>query len=201
MTYDPQQISDHTDQGLAKLLEQFREKPYLEALLKSYLDQIQKLENAIWEVILIRGIDASEGVNLDHIGRVVGRARLGLGDVDYRLALKAQIRINRSSGTPEDMIDVTRLSIPTTQDFTYDEAYPATIVIEVLGQSLFTILVLLDNLVRAKKGGVRLLLETSIEEDAFTFSEDDSAPDDLAHGLGDDLDSSVGGHLTDVLEG
>lgn len=203
MAYDPQKITDHADQGVFKFLEQFKDKPSLEALARSYLNRIQELEDAIWEVLLIRGIDLSEGVNLDSIGVIVGRPRLGLGDSDYRIALRAQIRINRSSGTPEDMIAVTGLSIPAGQSFTFAEAYPATVVIEVLGQSIFNMLVLLDNLIRTKAGGVRLLLEYSLNpiDNNFTFSDDDTTMADVNRGFGNDLDPSVGGYLIDVLEG
>lgn len=202
MTYDPQKITDHTDQGLSKFLEQFKDQAMLNALAASYLNRIQELENCLWEVILIRGIEASEGVNLDAIGSIVGRARLGLTDSDYRVALRAQVRINRSCGTPEDMIAVTALSITAGQLFTYEEAFPATIVIEILGQSIFNMLVLLDNLLRTKAGGVRLLLEYSLNPVAnnFTFSDDDTTVTDPDKGFGDDTDPSVGGYWIDVLE-
>jgi hypothetical protein len=202
MTYAPQKITDHADQGVFKFLEQFKEQPALEALARSYLNRIQELEDAIWEVILIRGIEESEGVNLDAIGNIVGRPRLGLGDVDYRVALRAQIRINRSSGTPEDMIAVTKLSITANQLFTFAEAIPATVVIEILDQVLFNILVLFDNLLRTKAGGVRLYLlySTVPIDDDFTFSEDDTATVDGIKGWSNDAGSS-GGHWIDALMG
>jgi hypothetical protein len=201
MTYDPQKITNHADQGVDKFLEQFKGEPALDALARSYLNRIQELEDAIWEVILIRGIDASEGVGLDAIGNIVGRKRLGLGDIDYRVALKAQIRINRSSGTPEDMIAVTALSVSPVQDFTYQEAYPATVVIEALGAMTFSILVLFDNLLRTKPGGVRLLLEYSEAalDASFTFSDDDTTMTDTGKGWGDDTDPLTGGVFIDVL--
>jgi len=126
---------------------------------------------------------------------------LGLIDADYRIALRAQIRINRSSGTPEDLIAITTLSISAGQAFTYEEAYPAAITIEVLDTFTLNILVLLDNLIRAKDGGVRLYLEYSLEpeEDCFTFSDDDSDPADTLRGWADDSPVTVGGYMTDVL--
>lgn len=203
MTYNPLLITDHSEQGVSKFLEQFKDKDFIANLARSYLNRIQELEYAIWEVILIRGVEASEGVNLDALGVVVGRPRLGLVDVDYRVALRAQIRINRSSGTPEDMIAVTGLSITPGQLFTFQEAYPATDVIEVLGTSVFDLLVLLDNLIRAKAGGVRLLLQYSLNPvgASFTFSDDDTTMSSVQLGFGDDTDPSVGGYFTDVLEG
>ena len=200
--YNLQKIIDHADQGIAKFLEQFKDKANLEALARSYLNRIQELENAIWEVINIRGIEESEGVGLDAIGRIVGRPRLALVDADYRIALRAQIRINRSSGTPEDMLAVTGLSIPAGNDCEYGEAYPATEIISVLGQSTFNLLVLLDNLIRAKTGGVKLFLEYSPGPDGETFlwSDDDSEPDDTIHGGADDSPETIGGYVSDYLE-
>lgn len=200
MAYTPSKTTDHTERGLTKFLEQFKGQPILSALLRSYLNRVQELEDAIWEVILIRGIDESEGVNLDAIGGIVGRPRLGLGDVDYRVALRAQIRINRSSGTPEDMIVVTGLSITAGESFTFEEAFPATVVIEVLGVAVFNILVLYDNLLRTKAGGVRLILEYSLNPtaDNFTFSDDDTTPSDTLRGWGDDSPVTLGGYWIDV---
>lgn len=199
MTYAPIKITDHADQGVAKFLEQFKDKAALEAWARSYLNRIQELEDAIGEVILIRGIDDSEGVGLNAIGKIVGRPRLALIDADYRIALRAQIRINRSSGTPEDLLDVTGLSIPAGQDFTLDEAYPATVIIEVLGQSVFNLLVLLDNLIRTKAGGVKLFLGYNPGSADFLWSDDDSEPTDTVHGGGDDTET-IGGYLSDYLE-
>jgi hypothetical protein len=202
MPYDITQSPDHADRGVAKFLEQFKNDPGLDAVTRSYLNRVQELENAIWEVILIRGIDLSEGVGLDVIGRVVGRARLGLIDSDYRIALRAQIRINRSSGTPEDLIAVAVLSMPAGFTFSYDEFPTATIVVHVNEQVGFNIQVLFDNLNRTRAGGVRLLLEyPSIDADtAFAFS-NVSATSDPLKGFGDAVTPlpSVGGYLISVI--
>lgn len=199
MTYNPEKILDHVDQAQAKLLEQFQDKPLLLALLASYIRRIQRLENAVWEVIEIRGIDASEGVGLDAIGVIVGRPRLGLEDIEYRISLKAQIRINRSSGTPEDMIDVTTLSLPDGFDFTYQEFYPATIWIDIIDVITVNPLVIFDNLTRAKPGGVRLIFSYSTDEDAFTFS-DDNPTASTTQGFADDISGNTGGFLIDVFQ-
>lgn len=200
MTYNPTQSTDHARRGLAKFLEQFKDKAKLNAFARSYLDRIQEAEDALWEILTIRGIDASSGIGLDMIGNLVKRKRLGLEDDDYKIALKAQIRINRSSGTPEDLITVTGLSVPAGQDFSYDESYPAGVVIEILEEAAFNVNMLLDNLIRTKAGGIRLLLYYwPFAGPAFTFSEDDTDTADPDHGFGDDEDESIGGYLIDVL--
>lgn len=169
---DPNHVAD----GEAKLLSQFKNSPKFRALLRSYLRQIQKLENAIWEVITIRGIAASEGVGLDVIGRVVKRARLGLSDGDYRLALRAQIRINRSSGSPIDILAITGLSLPDGASYFLTPYFPATILITIPDNVGANIQLLYDNLRRAKMGGVALFLIYALdpEENTFTFSSSDS---------------------------
>jgi hypothetical protein len=199
MAFSPS--SDHVVRGLAKLLEQFKDKAILSAVLGSYLRQIQKLEDATWEVVQSRHIDLAEGLALDFLGKVVGRPRLGLGDPDFRIAIRCQIRINRSSGRPEDLIDVTRLALPSGLGFTYTEFYPATVIIEVLDQVTFNIWVLYSALVRTKAGGVKLFLNYSPdpESETFAFSDSDSTMIDTSRGFGDADGSPEGGALIGVI--
>lgn len=201
MTYAPQPETDHEGKGLAKLLDQFKTLPVFAGFIGPWLRQIQKLEDAAWEVILIRGIEASSGVGLDAIGKIVGRQRLGLADPDYKIALRAKIRINRSSGRPNDLIDVAVLSLPQTGfSVLYSEYYPATVQIEVLGLVDFTVAVLFDNLFHAKAGGVKLFLTWAVQapEDSFTFAPPgDVVVNDPLAGFAD-TGQTTGGHLTAV---
>ncbi len=82
--------------------------PNLNALLAVILKQIQKAENALAQVILVRFLGFAEGVNLDAIGRLVGEPRLGKLDPAYRIAIRLRIFINGSKGTPEDIIHIAR---------------------------------------------------------------------------------------------
>ena len=102
-------IADHVEQGRALLLEQYRGKPRLDALLAAYTRQVQKLEDAIWSVILGRMLENAAGVQLDKIGKIVGQKRLGEPDVRYRMLIQVRIAINRSSGYPDEIINVARL--------------------------------------------------------------------------------------------
>lgn len=206
MSYDIAQSTDHGDRAVAKFLEQFKGQPYLDAVARSYLNRVQELENAIWEVLLIRGIDLSEGVGLDAIGRVVGRYRLGLDDIDYRIALRGQIRINRSSGTAEDVIAVGVLSLPAGFTFSFDEVGTAILRVHVDQTVGFNPLVLFDNLNRTRAGGVRLLLEylpsAVTPDNAFTLSDSTSVTNNPALGLGDAANPlpAVGGFLITVIQ-
>lgn len=200
MTYILAQVTDHEDRGLAKLLTQFRDSPVLRSVLRAYLRQIQRIEDATWEVIQARHIDG-EGIVLDYIGNLVGRKRKGLGDTDYKIAIKGQIRINRSSGTPEDLLAVIRLSIPEGYTFTYDESYTGTVLVEVLQLPVFNIKILYENLRTAKPAGVKLLLVYPVQDEAtsFAWAAGSVSVSDAVQGFGSTTDPTVGGHLLHVI--
>lgn len=203
MTYPATQVSDFADSAILRFLEQFKGKPELEKLARSYLNRVQELEDAIWEVILIRGIDASGGQGLDAIGATVGRRRLGLIDSDYRIALRAQIRINRSAGTPEDLIAVAILSLPAGYTFTFEELTIATVRVNVQSASGvdFNIRVLFDNLNHTRAAGVRLLLTylPAAPDHCFQFASGSVVETDPVQGFGDSTDATIGGELIGEL--
>lgn len=193
---------DHVARGLSRLIQKYKGKPRFEGLLSSYLRRVQELEDAIWEVIEYRLLTNAEGYQLDRIGRIVGRGRNNLSDRDYLIAIRGQIRINRSSGTPEDMIAVTMLSLPEGFQFTFAEGYPASEVIAITTPAIdFNINVLFANLVAAKCGGVRLFLEYSLfpDSDTFFWSDDSTTHADTRRGWGDLSDPSIGGHWPSLL--
>ncbi len=101
----------HVEVGLGRLIERWRadKNPVLAAILTSYLEEAQELEDAIWFVIYGRMLDYAEGAQLDMLGRIVGQPRDGLPDDRYAVQIRARIRINRSIGTPTDVIEVLQL--------------------------------------------------------------------------------------------
>ena len=104
---DPVKIVDHVERAKADLLTQFRDSPKLNALLESIVIEVQLSENVIYDVIMLRLLDAAEGVNLDIIGKIVGRFRLDVSDDDeYRDLLRVQIRANLTDCGAEDIIYV-----------------------------------------------------------------------------------------------
>lgn len=104
-------IALHTPLALSRLIERWKAEshPNLAGLLASYTDQVQTLENAIWDVIVARLPDYAEGAQLDTLGKIVGQDRDSLGDAAYRAHIKARIRINRSFGEATDVIEMLRL--------------------------------------------------------------------------------------------
>jgi hypothetical protein len=202
MTYTPERVTDTVERGLALLLEQFKGKPLLEGLLSSYLAQVQKLEDCAWEVIDHTALEDLEGQALDDLGVLLRRGRDDLSDDDYRIALRAQIRINRSSGTTVDLQDVAILSVPDGTALAYDEYYPATVRFKIVGDSsavnLSTFWV---NLKATKLGGVRLFVEYGVtaDEDMFAFAPTTAGATDSNKGWGDAVAGGVGGRLASVI--
>lgn len=199
--YTAKASTDQVARGLARLLQQYRNKPQFAALVQSYLNRIQELENAAWEVILYRLLPNAEGAQLDSLGRIVGRGRGNLSDSNYLLAIQAEIRINRSCGTPEDMIAVARLSLPAGDPFIYQEAYPAVALFTVLiPESSAIIGILFQSLTRAKPGGVKLMLSwfPVASNLIFTFSSYANPVHSTTQGFGDAATMTTGGFFAGV---
>lgn len=77
--------------------------------LAAILASVQDVENALQQLYRERRIDTAVGAQLDVIGKVVGQSRMGLSDDVYRRYCRARIATNRSRGSAEDLIRVSRL--------------------------------------------------------------------------------------------
>lgn len=93
-------------EALAKLIDQFKAQPNIEAVITATTQQSQELEDAGFEVIEDTLIDTAEGIQLDNLGTIVGVERSGMSDADYRVRIGAQILLNGSSGTIEDLLEL-----------------------------------------------------------------------------------------------
>lgn len=102
-------ITDVREQGIDRLLHQFKDASSLHELLGAILDQNQELEDSAAVMMTLLDPDTQEGAQLDLIGRRIGQPRWGLGDVDYRLWLKARMAVNASDGTTPELVEVLKL--------------------------------------------------------------------------------------------
>lgn len=141
--------STHVVDGIAHLLQQFKEKPNIESVLAVFLDENQQLENAIEGVLNGYNIDLAVGEQLDVLGRLVSQPRGSLTDDNYRGYIKAKIKINRSSGTLEEIYEIIRLVEGQADDSKLytSEIPPAAMLITIAeplvvvdGQSMFDII-------------------------------------------------------------
>lgn len=117
-------ITTHAADAKARLLQQFKDKANIEALLDAINVEVQRYEDEVMDLSDVLDIDLMGGVNLDNIGKIVGQPREGRSDADYRVAIRAKIGVNYSSGTPDEVI-ASFERITGSTDVTYAEDYPA----------------------------------------------------------------------------
>jgi hypothetical protein len=190
-------VEDHADQAVGLLIEQYQEKPRLEALLLSYIDEGQEIENALWDVYWKRLIDNAEGAQLDTIGRIVGEPRRSRPDATYRLYVLARIRVNWSHGHARDVIEVLRIVEPAT--FNFFEYYPAACDVEYDGAPTASGQDLANLGGAAVAAGVRfgVVLGDDLET-SLIWGEEESL-DDALQGFADEAELS-GGLTSAVFE-
>lgn len=158
----------HADEGVAKLIAQLRGKPRLEGLLRSYLDQIQDLEDFYFDLYVLRSVDSAEDQQLDDLGDLVGQKRNGMQDDEYRLFVKARILANKSKGYNPTLLKIIRILNATTP-IKMREYYPKAVVYEVFAPDANPMITSRDLLQRAKASGVNLDYQASPQDYAHTL--------------------------------
>lgn len=175
-------MSDRVAQMLARLPEQFKGLPNLEALIRSFGEEFQEIEDALIQLRDERSIDTAVGVQLEDIGNRVGEPPSGLDVEIYRRRIRARIATNRSKGRVEDLLRVARLILAETDGtiprIELERQTHAHMVVRTPDDAMADDLAdtLITFLHAAAKGagsaGVRILLESSpyAHADRFNFS-------------------------------
>lgn len=197
----PARIASFVTRGLALVVTQLRGKTKFEALISSYLEEIDEIETALWQLQEERWLDTAEGEQLDGIGRIVGVRRNGTDD-HYRLRLRAQIQILLSSGTIPEILRIFRLLIDSAATLRYTPFYPAAYQIRVGNQALedYELIELSRALTETCPAGVngQLLYQVSEDADTFTFSTGSGLEASTAQGMGDTSNAATGGEFSGV---
>lgn len=166
--------TDYVNEGLARLLEQFKDKPRIAALLTAWLEQVQEAENALWDVYYDRLLQNSNLTTdlLTKYGIIVGQGSEGLTDDVFRLLILGRIRTNRSLGRSEDLLDIALILAPGSTVIVAD-IYPATAYVQIDTPGVLPIVppALLSNsfLAHGVAAGVRLVFVYSVEPEASTL--------------------------------
>lgn len=166
---------DHVTEALARLREQFKAKTNWVALTAALVQPTQDVENALFQLLTDRGVDDAEGDQLDAIGVLVGEARAGRSDDDYRRFIRARIATNRSNGTAEQIINIARLVLGDLDvSIRVENQGTAAYVMRILGPEMTVDVagILVAFLRSATAAGVRAILEYTDgidTDDLFTF--------------------------------
>lgn len=141
--------NNHVNEALALLTDMFKTKPVIQGFVNALADD-QDLEDAAWG--LINGIILATAVGnvLDQYGKILLVNRDGRSDNDYRKALQLEIRVLRSNGLSEDVIQVAALAL---SSFQYDEWPPAAFTIFSNGVTGAT--AILDQIGRTRAAATR----------------------------------------------
>lgn len=103
------QIIDHAAQAVARLAAQFGESTYLRGLISAVGDEVQTLENALYELLVTRDVDTATDMTLANLGRLVGAPPQGpRSTAEFRARIKTQILANRSTGNPADIYAISK---------------------------------------------------------------------------------------------
>lgn len=205
-------ITDHIDQALARLAQQYKDKPLIVGMIEALTDQFQDLDDAAWqlatECYLYNDAELgggatvyyeAEGEQLDVIGAIIGEPRGALTDDEYRLVLRARTKLNRSSGTAENLIDIFHALLPTAL-ITVQTWPPAYVTLTISTVVTAAEALLYRRFLReGRAAGVAgtLLWQEGDDAHCFIFSDAAAYPEtDTNTGLGDATDPDAGGHLT-----
>jgi hypothetical protein len=176
-------------------------QPLFQALLATYLGEVQKLEDAYWSLYIGTMLPAAAGDALDMIGDLVGEPRQGRTDAEYKLWITARARMLHSNGTPPDLISLARAVLPATVGAHLLEYYPGAITLELIGPvDLATAASLGAMYKQAKAAGVRIETISSVVDAGLVFTLGDAAlaPEiDVQRGTSS-VDQLVGGVLASV---
>ena len=194
------QNTQHVLEALSNRIEQFEDKENFADLITAYVAQVQDLEDALFEVLLETTLETSIGQQLDNIGEIIKEDRLSRIDDDYRRALRVRILVNKSSGTIEEILEITKLFTQLTSTITIEEFPPASFTIrfgEALPTDPLTTITLLDS-ARGAGIGFQLLYFLSTESDIFRFASGDVLEASATQGFGND-GQTTGGKLADAI--
>lgn len=145
---------NHTQEAMQLLTDMFKNKLVVTGLLKSWIDQLQEIEDETWTYL--EGIILANAVGdvLDKYGAILKVKRGGYGDDEYRMALRIKIKVLRSNGLAEDIIQCAALIFAS---FIYAEWPPAAWTLFTLNvQTPFVVLNLLGKIRMAGTRGVFL---------------------------------------------
>jgi len=197
--------TNHEALAVSRFIDQFKDKEKLAALISSYAEQIQDLEDVAFEVMLERVLDNAVGVQLQTIAKIVGAPITTSDDDELRIIIRTQIAINLSDGTPEDLINVLRLILLASGETFHLREEPPHQVRLVVDDPLSTIVNpatavgLLDS---ADMASIRVLLDyfVSLAADSFTYA-DSGGGTVRGKGWGDSIAGGVGGKLGSTTTG
>lgn len=192
-------ITTHVNDAAARFIEHLRTKPQFMGLASSIVEQVQLFEDAACDVLEQRWLVNAEGVQLDLLGDLVGEARQGRTDEQYRLAIAARQRLNASAGEPESIIAFIDAFTESTK-ISFFDLHNGACFIEFDGAAtVSTVQSIADDLQKLKPAGVLIFAVQTCEPAFIAASVNDLDSDGIeADGFSSVNDLASGGCLATV---
>ena len=192
-----EQITNHIEQTLNRVLEQYKESPRLLFMLSTAAAEVQVLEDTLINMINNTWINTAEGEQLNQLGLLLNVTRGGFSDAIYRTRLKAAIVRYTSSGKPEQVISAIKLLSQANQ-IIVEELYPAEIRVTAIGA------VSPAGTLEELKAGIKGSMAAGVSFSALVISSStpfvfDGDPYPTGAGFGDVFDANVGGNFAELL--
>jgi hypothetical protein len=104
-----QLVSNRIELAKDLLLQQFKNKPNINALLEVLVNRLQELENNLNDIQQVRTLENAYGRWLDDIGEEAGVSRGDYMDNDYKTAIKIAYARRSSSASVDDILRIVML--------------------------------------------------------------------------------------------
>lgn len=124
---------NHVIEGKKKLLHQFKNKKIINILFDSIFNQINDIEDTLYDLYYKRNLKDSVGKQIDTNGILRDLERNGLNDYEFRQNILNKIALDNSEGLIKSVIDSAKI-ILNDNNIIYKELYPAGIEIFVLNK-------------------------------------------------------------------
>lgn len=187
--------------AIKNLYLQFQNSPNLTAFVTSYAIQVAELETEAVRLWVYCTLPYAADAQLDLLGKIVGEGRAGRSDADYRIAIAARIKINKTSGKIEDIIEAMTTADSAATSYEITDLGYASVIVRRVGAIGSVDPYLLDNIVQEIKGGgidADFVYSEEDDSDTLQFSSSDVEEADANAGLANDA-GTVGGSFAEVI--
>lgn len=99
-------ITDHSATAYNYLLQQYKDRPKIKALLDGIILPIQQIEDETYDLYIQYYLPVATSYHLDRLGAIIGVERKGRDDDTYRYAINLGIIGNNSGATAEEIITI-----------------------------------------------------------------------------------------------
>lgn len=119
MSHYVKYCNNHSQIAQGHNLEQYKNKPLLNGLLKCLTDPLQDIEDELFNIYENASLNRATSYYLDRIGAIIGEDRNYRNDENYRLAIRIRIIANNGGATADEIIIILRSIYDT--EITYSE--------------------------------------------------------------------------------